>query len=73
MEQFDLGEGITQYSAPSGGRRVVAEAHDHGGWYDWAAYIGDGDRDTVANHGDKLPAEAAAYLFPMLDADAYRP
>lgn len=56
------------------GMRVVARINYTGGdeLFDWAAYVGKGETQDVADYGDKiLPAQAAGY-FPDLNVEKYR-
>ena len=65
---------ITHFLNAVEGIRVVAAVNyrPDGEIFDWAAYVGTGDQETVAMHGDKLLAEQAATFFRNLPVELYR-
>jgi len=62
---------VLNYDGPI---RVVAPVNyrDDGEIFDWAAYIGCGDTQQVADHGEKLYHHIAAAMFPDLPIGLYR-
>lgn len=71
-ERLVPSERLPVFDAPAGTHlRVVAT---EGGIDDWAAYahFDSYSAEWVAAHGNKLPVEDAAALFPLFDAKRYR-
>lgn len=53
-------------------KAVAAVNYHNGEVLDWAAYIGCGDAQEVAEHGEKAYERWAIAMFPDLPRDAYR-
>lgn len=65
--------GNSQLLVPAGVERICVVAVK-GGVDDWAAYVGPEGwiAERVQTHGEKLPVDVAANVFPILKPERYR-
>ena len=62
-----------QNKSYDGGRTLFLVVLKEGSIGDYAAYVGCGQPEWVAAHGDKLSFDEARIHFPYLDEAKYRP